>query len=303
MLLLATTFWASSFPLMKSLALEQQKLLPDVSTWFFTSLGVMYRFGAAGILLALFLRSRLLKISRLELEQGIGLAIFGVGGILFQMDGLAYTAASTSAFLTQCYVVFIPVWVAIVHRNRPAPKVIASIVLVMIGLAILAGLDFNVLKLGRGETETLIGSLLFAGQILWLERPRYAANDPLRFSFVMFMLMALLCVPGVWLTAPSLAACWQAYSSPATWGILATLVVVCTLGGYLFMNRWQRDVTATEAGLIYCVEPVLTSVLALFLPAWISVWANINYGNETLTAHLLIGGGLVTAANLLLQKR
>ena len=303
MLLLATTFWASSFPLMKSLALEQQKLLPDVSTWFFTSLGVMYRFGAAGILLALFLRSRLLKISRLELEQGIGLAIFGVGGILFQMDGLAYTAASTSAFLTQCYVVFIPVWVAIVHRKRPAPKVIVSIVLVMIGLAILAGLDFNSLKLGRGETETLIASLLFAGQILWLERPRYAANDPLRFSFVMFMLMALLCVPGVWLTAPSLADCWQAYSSPATWSFLATLVVVCTLGGYLFMNRWQRDVTATEAGLIYCVEPVLTSVLALFLPAWISVWANINYGNETLTAHLLIGGGLVTAANLLLQKR
>ncbi len=303
MLLLATTFWASSFPLMKSLALEQQKLLPDASTWFFTSLGVMYRFGAAGILLAVFLRRDLLKISRLELEQGIGLAIFGVGGILFQMDGLAYTAASTSAFLTQCYVVFIPVWVAIVHRNRPAPKVTVSIVLVMIGLAILAGLDFNSLKLGRGETETLIASLLFAGQILWLERPRYAANDPLRFSFVMFMLMALLCVPGVWLTAPSAGACWQAYSSAATWGFLATLVIVCTLGGYLFMNRWQRDVTATEAGLIYCVEPVLTSMLALFLPAWISVWANINYSNETLTARLLIGGGLVMAANVLLQRR
>lgn len=288
---------------MKSLALEQQKLLPDVSTWFFTSLGVMVRFGAAGILLALFLRRDLLKLSRLELEQGLGLAVFGVGGILFQMDGLAYTAASTSAFLTQCYVVFIPVWVAIVHRNRPAPRMIINIVLVMIGLAILAGLDFNSLKLGRGETETLIASVLFAGQILWLERPRYAANNPLRFSFVMFMLMALLCVPGVWLTAPSAEACWQAYSSPATWGFLATLVIICTLGGYLFMNCWQRDVAATEAGLIYCVEPVLTSVLALFLPACISVWANINYPNETLTARLLIGGGFVMVANVLLQRR
>ena len=90
---------------------------------------------------------------------------------------------------------------------------------------------------------------------------------------------------------------------PATWGFLATLVIICTLGGYLFMNRWQRDVTATEAGLIYCVEPVLTSLLALFLPAWVSIWANINYANETLTARLLIGGCLVTAANVLLQKR
>ena len=303
MLFAATMFWASSFPLMKSLAMEQQKLLPDASTWFFTSLGVMYRFGAAGLLLAIFLRSNLLKISRLELEQGLGLAVFGVGGILLQMDGLAYTAASTSAFLTQCYVVFIPVWVALIHRRRPAPKVIVSIVLVMIGLAILAGIDLNSIKLGRGETETLFGSVLFTGQILWLERPHYAANDPLRFSFVMFLLMALFCVPGVCLTAPGAEACLRAYASPAAVIFLATLVIVCTLGGYLFMNRWQRHVTATEAGLIYCVEPVLTSVLALFLPAWISTWTGINYTNETLTARLLIGGGLVTVANVLLQKR
>jgi len=174
---------------------------------------------------------------------------------------------------------------------------------VIMGLAILAGLDFNSLKLGRGETETLVGSVMFTGQILWLERPRYAANDPLRFSFVMFAVMALLCVPGVWLTAPGAEACWRAYASPASFSFLAVLVIVCTLGGYLFMNRWQRHVTATEAGLIYCVEPVLTSVLTLFLPAWISAWAGINYPNETLTGRLLIGGGLVTAANVLLQKR
>jgi hypothetical protein len=176
-------------------------------------------------------------------------------------------------------------------------------VLVVAGMAILSGLNFQSLKLGRGETETLIGSLLFTGQILWLERPRYHANHPLRFSFVMFTVMALLCVPGVWLTAPSVEACWRAYASPASVVFLATLVLICTLGGYLFMNRWQRDVTATEAGLIYCVEPVLTSCLALFLPAWISAWTGINYANETLTVRLLFGGGLITLANGLLQKR
>jgi drug/metabolite transporter (DMT)-like permease len=203
------------------------------------------------------------------------------------MDGLSYTAASTSAFLTQLYVAFIPVWVALVHRQLPKPKVIGSLLLVIVGLAILADLDFKTFKLGRGETETLIGSLLFGGQILTLERPRYAANDPLRFSVVMFVVMALLCVPGVWLTAPSAAACLRAFASPAAWGFLATLVIVCTLGGYLFMNRWQRDVTATEAGLIYCVEPVITSLLALFLPGFISLWTGIHYPNETLTSACL----------------
>ncbi len=303
LLLLATALWGLSFPVMKSLGIEQQKLLPDASTWFFTSLGVMYRFGIAGVILALFAFRDLKRISRLELEQGLGLAVFGASGILFQMDGLSYTAASTSAFLTQCYCVFIPLWVALVTRRWPKRKVVLCVALVVLGMAILADLDFRDLKLGRGEWETLIASLLFTGQILWLERPRYAANNPIRFSIVMFIGMAVLCVPVVWLTAPNAIACVQAYASPAACSFLATLVVVCTLGAYLLMNYWQPRVSATEAGLIYCVEPVIASALALFLPGLFSVWANISYANETLTARLLIGGGLITVANILLQKR
>jgi drug/metabolite transporter (DMT)-like permease len=303
MLIAATAMWALSFPVMKSLALEQQKLLPDAGSWFFTSLGVMYRFGIAGVILAAFAFRDVKRISRLEFEQGLGLAVFGAAGILFQMDGLSYTAASTSAFLTQCYCVFIPIWVALVSRRWPRRKIILCVVLVVVGMAILADLDFRALKLGRGEWETLIASLLFTGQILWLERPRYTANNPIRFSIVMFIGMAVLCVPFVLLTAPHAAACVQAYASSAACSFLATLVVVCTLGAYLLMNYWQPRVSATEAGLIYCVEPVLASALALFLPAWISVWANLSYANETLTARLLIGGGLITVANVLLQKR
>ena len=116
------------------------------------------------------------------------------------------------------HVAFIPVWIAIVHRHLPTPKVVVSLVLVLVGLAILADLDLRTLKLGRGETETIIGSVLFVGQILMLERPRYATNDPLRFSVVMFVMMALLCVPGVWFTTPNPAACLRAFASPAACG-------------------------------------------------------------------------------------
>ncbi len=303
MLLLSTACWGLSFPVMKALALEQQKLLPGVNSWFFTAVGVLYRFGAAALILGLFAIRKLPRLTRLELEQGLGLAVFGVGGILFQMDGLTYTAASTSAFLTQCYCVIIPLWLALVHRRWPARKVVGCVALAVLGLAILAGLDFRALKLGRGETETLIGSVLFAGQILWLERPRYSANDPIRFSVVMFLAMAVCCLPLVVLTTPDATTSLRAYASPAACGFLALLVVICTLGGYLLMNRWQPHVTATEAGLIYCAEPVFASALSLFLPAWLSLWASLGYANETLTTRLLLGGGLITVANVLLQKR
>ena len=84
---------------------------------------------------------------------------------------------------------------------------------------------------------------------------------------------------------------------------MALMIVVSTLAGYLIMNYWQKKVSATEAGLIYCIEPVCASGMALFLPAWFSSWAGINYPNEQITVHLLIGGTLVTTANVLLQSR
>jgi drug/metabolite transporter (DMT)-like permease len=302
MLILATPCWALSFPVMKALALEQQKLLPDASSWFFTALGVMIRFGLAGLLMLPLLFRAGGKFSAREVEQGIILALFGGGGILFQMDGLAYTAASTSAFLTQGYTVFIPIWVVLTTRRWPTLKIVLSVLLVLVGVAVLADLNPHALKLGRGELETVMASLFFTAQILTLEHPRYAANRPVHFSIAMFLAMALFSAPLLWATAPSAAACLQAYASPAACGFMAVLITICTLAGYLIMNRWQRQVSATEAGLIYCIEPVCASVMALFLPAWFSVWAAINYPNELLTSRLIIGGALVTAANLLLQS-
>jgi len=302
MLILATPCWALSFPIMKALELEQHRLLPDAGSWFFTSLGVMIRFAVAGLLLLpvlFFLRQ---TISRREWEQGTALALFGGAGIIFQMDGLSYTAASTSAFLTQGYTVFIPLWVVLTTRKRPSLKIVLCVALVLAGAWVLADLNIHSLKLGRGELETLIASLMFTGQILVLEQPRYAAGRPLQFSIVMFFGMALFSAPLVWATMPSAAACVQAYASPATCGFMFTLITICTLAGYMIMNHWQRRVTATEAGLIYCIEPVCVSVLALFLPAWFSLWVGIEYPNEHLTSRLLIGGALVTAANVLLQS-
>ena len=303
MLILATPCWALSFPVMKALELEQEKLLPNTSSWFFTALGVMIRFGVAGLVLLPLLFRAGHKISRREMEQGILLALFGGAGILFQMDGLAYTAASTSAFLTQGYTIFIPLWVVLSTRRRPSLKIILSVALVLVGVAVLADLKLHALKLGRGELETIIASLLFTGQILMLEQSRYQTNRPMQFSVVMFLAMALFSLPLLWATEPNAVACLQAYASPAACGFMAVLIIVSTLAGYLIMNRWQRQVTATEAGLIYCIEPVCASTLALFLPAWFSSWAGINYPNELLTARLLIGGALVTVANLLLQSR
>ncbi len=300
MLVLSTALWSLSFPLMKTMSLAQQALLPGGNSWFTSSLCVVYRFGAAAVLMGFWAAPSLRGLTRSECWQGVGLGLFGSAGILFQMDGLAYTAASTSAFLTQCYCLIIPLWLAAWERRRPSPVVIVCCLLVLAGVAILSDLDWQEFRLGRGEIETLIGSVLFTGQILWLQRPQYAGNAVSRFSLVMFVVMTLAALPVAVGTTRQAADWLHAYSTGPLVGFLAVLVILCTLGGYLLMNRWQPHVSATQAGLVYCSEPVFVSLLVLFLPVWLARWTGVDYPNELVTWRLLTGGGLITLANVVL---
>jgi drug/metabolite transporter (DMT)-like permease len=301
MLVLATAFWALSFPTMKAVTLAQQDLLPGASTWFCSALCMVYRFGiGAGVLLLVCGRS-LRALTRLELWEGFGLGVFASTGLVLQMDGLARIDASTSAFLTQCYCLFIPLWVAVGQRRGPAPVVWISCALVVLGVAILSKLDWRTLRLGRGEFETLLASVVFTGQILWLQRPVFARNRVRHFTLAMFATIALACLPVAGLTAQRPADLWRGYATPAMAVFAAVLVVFCTLAAFLLMNAWQPRVGATQAGLIYCAEPVFASLVSLVLPGWWSRLAGIAYPNETLGPSLLIGGGLITVANVLVQ--
>jgi drug/metabolite transporter (DMT)-like permease len=301
LLLFATLLWGISFPAMRALALVQSQLLPDRSTFFYASLGVSYRFAIAAIaMLALCARS-LPSLTRNEILHGFGLGLFGGAGMLFQMDGLAHTHASTSAFLTQCYCLILPLWVAARDRHWPPVRVLIGCVLVMIGAGVLANVRLGNLHLGRGELETILASIFFTGQILWLERPRFIDCRIHHTTLVMFFVMVLVCLPVAVATTREPADWLRAYSTPATWGLLGILVVFCTLMAFLLMNHWQRHVGATLAGLIYCVEPVFASLFALVVPAWFGAWAAISYPNETLTTNLILGGGLIIAANVLAQ--
>src|SRR5687768_12455729 len=127
----ATLFWGLSFPIMKAINALQQQLLPQASSWFTTSLMVFMRFGVSAVIIGLVAARTLPRLTRLEIWQGLGLGFFGGIGIIFQMDGLNYTSASTSAFLTQAYCVIIPIIAAVRDRRAPALRVIVCTLLMV----------------------------------------------------------------------------------------------------------------------------------------------------------------------------
>ncbi len=314
MLLLANFFWGLSFPVVKALLLLHERLRPGLDPWFSAVYTVAPRFILAVTILTIWhevrrrrapadQRARLWQGTWAEWRQGVMIGLFAAMGMLLQNDALNYTEASTSAFLTQITSFLIPIWVAVRFRRNPGLRVWFCCVLVMAGVAILGEFNWQTLRFGRGEWETLLGAFFFMGQILTLDRPEFSGNRSLHVTWVMFATEALVFWALATSTAPDLQMLIAPWTSGAWLGLTAILTIFCTFGSFGLMNAWQPKITATEAGLMYCIEPVFASLMALFLPGIFSVWAAVNYPNERATWTLLAGGALITGANIILQLK
>ena len=299
MLVLACALWGLSFPLIKALDLEQRARLPEAGGVFLAVWLQAARFGVAALLLLpLVFR---LRITRRELVQGGWLAVWGGLGMALQAWGLSHTKASTSAFLTQAYCVFLPLIACMRLRCAPSLKTVVATVLVLAGGAILSGVRMGDLRMGRGEVATLVAAFVFTFQILTLENAKYSGNRGLAVTFVMSAGIAVLFFPAALLLTNDWTHVYRAGASWQSMGVVVALAVFCSVGAYGLMNSWQPRLPATDAGLIYTTEPLFTAAFALFLPAILAAWMGHDYRNETLNSALLVGGGLILTANLLMQ--
>jgi drug/metabolite transporter (DMT)-like permease len=291
--------WGLSFPVMKALGLHLSAQAPGINTWFVAATTVVLRFGLGAILLALSGDSS--RPTKDELAQGGLIAVFSAAGMLLQMDALNFSSASTSAFLTQGYIVILPVVAALSGRVWPAGKTIVCVSVSTIGLGLLSGFDWVSLRLGRGESETLLAACCFAAQIVFLDHRGYRKNRSPVVTRVMFVCIAVVLAPIALFTMRTPGEMTLLFSTPTAVGFLFVLCVPCTVLAFSWMNRYQPDLSASEAGIVYGAEPLFASLLSLFLPGIFSSLANVEYANEALTTDLLLGGGLVIAANVLLQ--
>jgi drug/metabolite transporter (DMT)-like permease len=299
LLVAATVLWGLSFPLMRGLELAQHLAAPGVSTATLACADMAARFLMATLFLLPFYGRDFFTATGREWSQAGGLAFFAGAGLYLQMIGLAWTDASVSAFLTQLYTLLVPLLVACRDRRWPTLRTVAACLLVLLGAALLSPGLMAHFVLAAGELIILASTIFIAFQIVWVERPRYAANRAGLVTLLMFTLMGVffaLLFPFIGGTAQDAG---RLFGAPSLAMLILATVFFCTVINFYIMNKWQRWISATEAGLIYCLEPVIATILASFLPGWISLIANVSYVNETLSWTLLAGGALIVAATVL----
>jgi drug/metabolite transporter (DMT)-like permease len=285
----------------KALTMLYLKAMPAESSWFATGLQGGLRFLVAGLVMVVFSWRELRSLKSREFWQGTWLGVFGGAGMILQIDGLAYTPASTSAFLSQTYCILVPIYHAIVARRLPRPIQLLATAGVIGGIMILSKVDWTRIKIGRGELETLLSTFFFTGQILVLDARRFFRNRTKIVSSVMFLVTALVFAVMAILANHSFSSYKLIAGVGGQFYLIGILVIFCTLGSFNLMNRCQKYIPSSEAALIYTLEPVSTSLFATFLPALLGELVGVGYENEPVTFTLLIGGGLILSANLLMQ--
>ena len=237
------------------------------------------RFAVAGLAGGLLLAPRLRRADRGTWWRGIALgAVYSVGQVT-QTYGLSVASASVSGFLTALYVVGTPLVAFLVFRTRLAPSTLLAVVLAISGAAVLG---LHGLHLGRGELALVACALAYSVHVVALGRWS-VGRDPLVLGTVQMLSLGVIHLA---VAAPT---GFVLPRSAGDWGILVYLAVVVGLAALIGQTWAQGRMSAARAAVIMSLEPVFASIFAI---AW---------GGESLTARLLLGGGLVLAGTVLAE--
>ena len=169
-----------------------------------------------------------------------------------QQIGIAHTTASKAGFITALYVVMVPL-LSIFIRKRPSVQIWACVALALIGLYLLC-MKTASFRLEYGDAWELACAFFFAVEILLVSY--YCSRvDPVRLSFVQFLVVAILStilmlliehptVDGLRLALPSIL-----YAGIFSSGIAFTLQIIGQVG-----------VNATVASLVMSLESVFSAL-------------------------------------------
>lgn len=241
------------------------------------------RFAVAAVVFAAALALRGRGPAPRDVWAGVGSGALMLGGYFFQAEGLRFTSAGSSAFLTCAGTLLAAFFAWPLLRQRPDRVLAAGIAIAMAGSALLSLREG--LHLGRGEALTLLGAAMYALQVVALGRFA-AAADPLVLTGAQAATVALALAPFTGGAAETFGAL-----DPAGWTRFAYLAVAGSTIAPLLQVLAQRRLPPGRVGLLFALEPVFALVFALTL------------GAERFEARWWAGAGLILGAVVLVEWR
>jgi drug/metabolite transporter (DMT)-like permease len=271
-LLSAAAIWGFTFPLVKD-------ALRHISPLEFLSI----RFLMATVVLAVIWPRAAREALRTGRKAGLIAGGLLAVGHIFQNVGLEHTLSTNAGFITGLYVVFTPLFAAIVLRRRPEALVIAGVVMTMGGLALMSLHIVNGHPdVNRGDLLVLGCAVAYGGQIVAIAK--YAPGMDVRVLLIQQLavtaLALTLVMPAQHIVAPRGWVVWNA--------LLATALGSSVFG--IGVQTWgQTRVSPTRAAVIFASEAPFAALFA-------HVLAHERLRGRAWIGAALIGVGMVVVA-------
>ena len=229
-----------------------------------------------------------LFFSRLKSMNGKTFAAGALmGGMYFlvvtaELSGLKRMSSGNASFLVNTAIVLVPLLQAVIRKRFPQGKVVLSVLLCMMGVAVLT-LGSNV-GFGAGECFCLLAALLYACTILITDRLSHSGIDTLAAGVVQVGVMGALSLAASFLTeTPRLP------GGTTEWIGIVMLAVVCSCFGFTLQPVAQSGTTAERAGMFCALNPMVAAGLG------------VVFLHEPFTGKTVIGGILILLGILLAE--
>jgi drug/metabolite transporter (DMT)-like permease len=279
---LAAVIWGSAFP--------ATKYLQEAGLGVNALLAL--RFALAAVVLLGLTLARGSRWKGSDVRDGLVAGVVLASLFWLQTAGLQTTTTTKNAFITGLYVIFTPM-VALAYGERlklahALAVLVASVGLV--GLVFKPGESFG--GWAHGDTLTLANAVLIGFHIVLIGRFSRRC-DTWVLTFTQIAVVAVACTIFALIFPTGGFRASHGLDLRGTWIALLWLGLAGTALTMYLQARFQPWLTATEAGIIFSLEPVVATLLA------VSGW--IPGVKDSLVPRQWLGGALIVAAALVAE--
>lgn len=207
--------------------------------------------------------------------------IFLFFAYICQTIGQSLTSIANTSFLTVLWVVFIPLFLFIITKERLEIKNYIAVVLAVIGAFILC-FENGIQNVNIGDILVIGGAIFFAIQIIHLDRIVEKHNF-LDVTFVQMSSVSVLAFIFIVFTSS-----WNGFGSGGYIGLIYVAVFSSAIA-FLFQAYGQKHLPPTTVALIFSLESVVATVGAALI------------FQEPITDKVILGGLLMLIATIIVQ--
>lgn len=227
------------------------------------------RFTLAFLVMAVIFHKRLANINLKTLGRGalLGFAFFGL--MSCELHALKTTDSSTTSFLENTAIIWVPLTEAVLHRCFPSRKTLVCGGFALAGVGLLT-LQKGSFQLTPGECLCILGAAFYTCAIICTDRTS-RKDDALTLGILQVGFIGLFgLIASFIFETPRLP------SAGAEWGSVLFLSLVCSCFGFTLQPVAQRYTTSQRTGMFCAINPLSATTLGALLLneklTWIGVF-------------------------------